>query len=66
MKVATANDRDAFLEHAAAQLTEAAYPIVLRHGVAENWLDLELDLWRAMTETVKKLAGHRGGPVQYL
>jgi len=55
MTVAMANDRDAFLEDLAAELTNAAYPVVLRHGVGENWLDLELDLWKAMTETVKKL-----------
>jgi hypothetical protein len=38
----------------AAELTAAAYPIALRHGVGDQWLDLELDLWRVLTETVKK------------
>ncbi len=37
-----------------AELTEAAYPIALRHKGGENWLDLELDLWRAMAQTVQK------------
>jgi hypothetical protein len=45
---------DHALENFAAELTEAAYPIALRHGVGEKWLDLELDLWRVLTETVKK------------
>ena len=57
MTIATANDRDAFVEYAAAELTEAAYPVMLRHGVGKNWLKLELDLWKAMTEAVKKLEG---------
>ena len=48
-------DWNAFLENLAAELTNAAYPVVLRHGVGEKWLDLELDLWKAMTESVKKL-----------
>jgi hypothetical protein len=37
-----------------ADLTEAAYPVALRHKGAEAWLDLELDLWRVMAQTVKK------------
>ena len=49
-----AGNRDAALENFAAQLTAAAYPIALRAGVGDRWLDLELDLWRAMTETVKQ------------
>jgi hypothetical protein len=38
----------------AAELTAAAYPVALRHGVGGKWLDLELELWRVLTETVKK------------
>ena len=38
----------------AAELTAAAYPVALRHVVGDRWLDLELELWRALTETVKK------------
>jgi hypothetical protein len=48
-------DWNAFLENLAADLTNAAYPVVLEHGVGDYWLDLELKLWKAMTETVKKL-----------
>jgi hypothetical protein len=36
------------------ELTEAAYPIALRYGGEERWLDLELDLWRVITQTVQK------------
>ena len=50
---ATCN-RDTLLENFAAELTSAAYPIALQHGVGDKWLELELDLWRVLTETVKK------------
>jgi len=36
----------------AAQLTDAAYAVALRHGTAEDWLDLELGRWNALTEVV--------------
>ena len=42
------------LDDFVAALTEAAYPIALRHKGGERWLDLELDLWRAMAQTVQK------------
>ena len=41
-----------------ADLTAAAYPIALRHQGGERWLDMELDLWRAMAQTVKKWEQH--------
>jgi hypothetical protein len=37
-----------------AELTEAAYPVALRHTGGDGWLDLELDLWRVMAQAVKK------------
>jgi hypothetical protein len=39
------------LEAFAAELTSAAYTIASRHGIAGSWLDLELALWRVLTET---------------
>jgi hypothetical protein len=50
----TTGNRDAFLDSLGAKLTEAAYPVMLQHGVVDSWLDLELDLWKALKETVKK------------
>jgi hypothetical protein len=38
----------------AAELTATVYPVALRHAVGDRWLDLELELWRALTETIKK------------
>jgi hypothetical protein len=46
--------RDSFLEDFGAELTEAAYPVMLRHGAVDNWLDLELELWKVLKEIAKK------------
>jgi hypothetical protein len=46
-------NRDALLEAFAAELTLAAYRVVLRTRTQGIWLDLELDLWRALADTVK-------------
>jgi hypothetical protein len=46
-------DRDARLEAFAAELTIAAYRVALRTRTQGTWLDLELDLWRALADTVK-------------
>jgi hypothetical protein len=49
-----AEDEDAVLVNFAAELTAAIYPIALEHGVGDRWIDLELDLWRVITEIVVK------------
>jgi hypothetical protein len=46
-------NRDALLDNFAAELTSAAYRVALRHGTGGTWVDLELDLWRALADTVK-------------
>jgi len=46
-------DADHELEALAAELTAAAYPVALLHGAGHRWLDLELELWRVLTEMVK-------------
>jgi hypothetical protein len=51
-----APDRDARLENFAAELTRAAYPLVLRNGRKDSWLQMELGLWKALAEQVKKWA----------
>jgi hypothetical protein len=56
----TASEQDILLEDFTAELTSAAYAVVLRHGGGNQWLDLELDLWRALTDTVQKW--RRGSP----
>jgi hypothetical protein len=45
--------RDALLEALAGELTLAAYRVALRARTAGTWLDLELDLWRTLVDTVK-------------
>jgi hypothetical protein len=46
-------NRDALLETCAAELAFAAYRVALRTRAQGNWLDLELDLWRALADTLK-------------
>jgi hypothetical protein len=45
--------RDALLESFAAELTLTAYRVALRTTKRGAWLDLELNLWRALADTVK-------------
>jgi hypothetical protein len=47
----------AALEALVADLTAAAYLVALRHGLGDRWLDLELELWRVLAETVKRWGG---------
>jgi hypothetical protein len=46
-------DRKVLLESFAAELAFAAYRVALRTRTHGTWLDLELDLWRALADTVK-------------
>jgi hypothetical protein len=55
-------NRDTLLDNFAADLTSAVYPIALRHGMAGSWIKVELGLWRALAETVKKWAPERPPP----
>jgi len=58
-KRAVVGNTDDLLEAFAAELTTAAYSVALRHGVADDWLDLELNLWRALNEAVRNRGGNR-------
>ena len=46
-------NQDALLKTFAAELTLAASRVALRTGTQGTWLDLELDLWRALADTFK-------------
>jgi hypothetical protein len=50
------SNRDILLENFAAELTCAVFPIALRHGMMGSWIKVELGLWRALAETVRKWA----------
>jgi hypothetical protein len=50
----TPGESDSLLATLAADLTSAVYPVALRHAKPSSWVDLELDLWRALTETIQK------------
>jgi hypothetical protein len=54
-----APDRGARLGNFAAELTCAAYRLVLRQGFEGSWLQVELALWEALTETVETWARRR-------
>jgi hypothetical protein len=43
------------IETVAAALTEAAYPVALRHGTMASWVDLELELWKVLSETLQRM-----------
>ena len=47
---------DILVENLAAELTEAAYPVALRHGVAGNSIDLELELWKTLGAKLRRSA----------
>jgi hypothetical protein len=36
----------------AADLTDAAYTVVLRHGITGSWIDLQLDAWRVLAASI--------------
>jgi carbon storage regulator len=51
---APATPADRLLKSLAEALTDVAYRVALRHGMGDQWLGLELDLWGALTEALKK------------
>jgi hypothetical protein len=55
----TTRDPDTRLENFAAELTSAVYPLLLRGGPKSSWIKVELCLWRALAETVRKWARQR-------
>lgn len=50
--VADAEPTKSSTETLAAEMSDAAYQIALREGLAKWWIDLELALWRASAEIV--------------
>jgi hypothetical protein len=52
----TTQDRDTRIENFAAELTRAVYPLVLRRGLKDAWIKVELGLWRALAGTLQKRA----------
>jgi hypothetical protein len=50
----TALEWDQALERLAADATDTAYAIALRHGAGGSWVDLQLGLWEALAGTVRE------------
>jgi hypothetical protein len=42
-----------------AKLTDAAYRVVLRHGIKGSFLDVELALWKALRSVASKEGDRR-------
>ena len=51
---ATGRTLNTILENLVAELTVAAYVVALRLGAGNPWLDLELELWHALTDATSK------------
>lgn len=47
-------DQEDPLDTFAAELTDAAYPIALKYGIAGSSLDLELEIWRTFIELLHR------------
>jgi hypothetical protein len=54
-----APDREIRLENFVAELTRAVYSVVLRRGLRDSWLKAELELWKALEDTVQEWAPRR-------
>jgi hypothetical protein len=50
----SAYDPDPFLDNLAGELTETAYGVALQHGLGSHWLDVELEIWAALTRAIKQ------------
>ena len=46
-------EKAADLENFVAELAVAVYPVALRHKADAEWLDLQLELWQTLAQTVK-------------
>src|ERR1043165_7302270 len=47
-------DLNGQVENFVAELTHAVHLLVLQRGRKDSWLDLELELWRVVSDAVKK------------
>jgi hypothetical protein len=45
---------DELLDEFAAEVTRVAYPVALKYGVSGSSLDLELEIWKTITELVRR------------
>ncbi len=50
----TRGDQEDPLDTFAAELTDAAYPIALKYGIAGSSLDLELEIWKTFIDLLHR------------
>ena len=51
----TEHERHLALEDFAAAFTEAVYPLILRQRPKCSWLDLELNPWKVLGQTIQAM-----------
>ncbi len=49
------DDRDTFSENIVAEIADVAYRVALRHGLGDKWLDLQLELWKAVEQEILRV-----------
>ncbi len=59
--VEPSTEQERYVDNATAQLTEAAYLVALRHAREGSWIDLKLDLWGVLSDTVHQVRRERPG-----
>ena len=64
--ITVAQDLNELPERFLAELTEAAYGVVLRHQRPENFLSLRLDLWSALASVLHTEAASPVGQEPYV
>jgi hypothetical protein len=49
----TSADQDDKLDHLSAELASSVYQVALRETTPQRWLDLELGLWKAISNKLE-------------
>ena len=58
-KVSRTNaDQNDKMAHLSAELASSVYQVALHETKPQSWLDLELDLWRAISDTLAMTDTH--------
>ena len=55
MKCTSNGSTQTIFEFDPAALSDAAYRVLLHHGLGDKWLHIQLALWHAMTEHIQRV-----------
>jgi hypothetical protein len=53
----SSHDSASALTSFAADLTDAAYSVMLQHRIRGSWIDLQLDVWRVLAMSIARTQG---------